>query len=61
MNNELDYFKFYETISEKRHVVIASANPDTYGENITRQINGNSNELHKNVVLITIESYSGEF
>ncbi|HRH43609.1 MAG TPA: sulfatase-like hydrolase/transferase, partial [Pyrinomonadaceae bacterium] len=62
MNNELDYFKIYKTISEKKaYELLHQQIPDTYGENIIRQINSNSSELHKNVVLITIESYSGEF
>jgi phosphoglycerol transferase MdoB-like AlkP superfamily enzyme len=62
MNSELDYFKFYKTLPEK----------EAYGL-LNRQISGSISgttikeiksvgaENHKNVVLITIESYSAEF
>lgn len=62
MNNELDYFKFYKTIPEEKALqVLHQQIPDTYGTNISRQIKSNGDEIHKNVVLITIESFSGEF
>lgn len=62
MNNELDYFKFYKTIPEKKaYELLHQQIPDTYGRNLVRNIKSNSAELHKNVVLITIESYSAEF
>ncbi|MSP85790.1 MAG: alkaline phosphatase family protein [Flavobacteriaceae bacterium] len=62
MNSELDYFKFYKTLPEKEAY-------DLLNTQITGSISGTTLkdiksigvENHKNVVLITIESYSAEF
>ena len=62
MNSELDYFKFYKTLPEK--VAFALLNnqiPSTSGTTTLREIKSLAAESHKNVVLITIESYSAEF
>jgi len=62
MNSELDYFKFYKTLPEKEaYKLLHKQIPETYGESTLRQIKNISPEIHKNVVLITIESYSAEF
>ncbi|MFM9825503.1 LTA synthase family protein [Flavobacterium sp.] len=62
MNSELDYFKFYKTLSEKEaYAILNEQIPNTTGTTTLRELKGNVSENHKNVVLITIESYSSEF
>ncbi|MRX39973.1 sulfatase-like hydrolase/transferase [Flavobacterium sp. LC2016-23] len=61
-NSDLDYFKFYKTIpDDKAFAVLKQQLPTISGENTTRKIESDSAENHKNVVLITIESYSADF
>jgi phosphoglycerol transferase MdoB-like AlkP superfamily enzyme len=61
-NNDLDYFKFYKTLPNKKAFAILKQQfPDISGENTMQKIKGDSIENHKNVVLITIESLSAEF
>lgn len=61
-NNKLDYFKFYKTISnEKAFTLLKEQFPTITGENTLREINNDSIEKHKNVVLITVESLSADF
>ncbi|TDW51499.1 phosphoglycerol transferase MdoB-like AlkP superfamily enzyme [Flavobacterium sp. 270] len=61
-NNKLDYFKFYKTIpNEKAFAILKQQFPNISGENTSRVIESDTAESHKNVVLITIESYSAEF
>ena len=55
-NSELDYFKFYKTLPEQQaEQVLAAHNP------IGIPPLASVPELHKNVVLITIESLSADF
>lgn len=62
MNSELDYFKFYNTLPEKEAFALLNNQiPSTSGTTTIREINSLAAENHKNVVLITIESYSAEF
>jgi len=62
MNSELDYFKFYKTIPEKEaYALLKQQLPTISDENTLRQIKSEASENHKNVVLITIESYSADF
>ena len=62
MNSELDYFKFYKTVpSSEAYAQLKQQLPSISGESTLRQIKGEAAENHKNVVLITIESYSAEF
>ena len=62
MNSELDYFKFYKTIADKDAFdLLKQQISDIQGETTLRQIENSNPEIHKNVVLITIESYSAEF
>jgi phosphoglycerol transferase MdoB-like AlkP superfamily enzyme len=62
MNSELDYFKFYKTIpSDQAYSLIHNQISGSQNESTQRIINTNSPEIRKNVVLITIESYSAEF
>lgn len=61
-NSDLDYFKFYKTIpNEKAFSILKQQFPAISGETTIRTIESDSVENHKNVVLITIESYSAEF
>ncbi|MCD0465357.1 LTA synthase family protein [Flavobacterium sp. ENC] len=61
-NNKLDYFKFYKTLpNDKAFAILKQQLPTISNENTTRQIESDSAENHKNVVLITIESYSADF
>jgi phosphoglycerol transferase MdoB-like AlkP superfamily enzyme len=62
VNSELDYFKFYKTLPENEAFVLLDKQiPNIQGFSSTRNIQSDSVELHKNVVLITIESYSADF
>jgi len=62
MNSELDYFKFYKTLPEKEaYALLQQQIPNTGNESLLRLITSDGNETRKNVVLITIESYSGDF
>lgn len=61
-NSELDYFKFYKTIpNEEAFAILKNQIPDIQQDNTTRMLHDNVPELHKNVVLITIESLSADF
>ncbi|NGY36993.1 sulfatase-like hydrolase/transferase [Flavobacterium sp. XN-5] len=62
MNSELDYFKFYKTLPEKEvYALLGQQIPGLTGESTLREIKSTAAENHKNVVLITIESYSADF
>ena len=62
VNSELDYFKFYKTLPEKEAFdILGKQIPNLSGVSILRQIKTNVDQTPKNVVLITIESYSAEF
>ena len=62
MNSELDYFKFYKTLPEKEaYTLLSQQIPNIQDASTLREIKSNAAENHKNVVLITIESYSAEF
>lgn len=61
-NSDLDYFKFYKTLPTKEAFAILEKQFTTIsGQKTNRKITSDSLENHKNVVLITIESYSAEF
>ena len=62
VNSELDYFKFYKTMPNNEvYVQLHKQIPGTSEESTLRQIKSKAAENHKNVVLITIESYSADF
>ena len=62
MNSELDYFKFYKTMPENEAFALLDEQiPSISGISTVRQIQSNTAENTKNVVLITIESYSADF
>ena len=57
LTNELDYYKFYKTIPDDQAYEIMQLQVPHIG----KTANNNGEENHKNVVLITIESYSADF
>lgn len=60
--NELEFHKFYKTIpNAEAHALLKQQLPAISNESTLRPIKSDSAEVHKNVVLITIESYSAEF
>ncbi len=62
MNSELDYDKFYKTLPEQESFALLQKQiSGISNDSSIRQINSGTTENHKNVVLITIESYSAEF
>lgn len=62
MNSELDYFKFYKTLPENEaYALLDKQIHNIRGFSTARNIQSDSAEIHKNVVLITIESYSADF
>ena len=62
INKELDYFKFYKTVlNSAAYAQLKIQIPAISGQTTLRQIKSEAAENHKNVVLITIESYSAEF
>jgi len=62
MSNELDFDKFYTTMpSADAFAVLQKQLPSIKGESTLQTIKGDSTEMRKNVVLITIESLSEDF
>ncbi|WP_284652174.1 LTA synthase family protein [Flavobacterium terrisoli] len=62
MNNELEFDKFYKTIpTAETFSLLQKEIPGISGQSTLRTIKSNAAELHKNVVLITVESLSEEF
>jgi len=62
INSELDYFKFYKILPEKEaYSLLNNQILGSINETTLRDIKSAAAENHKNVVLITIESYSAEF
>ena len=61
-NSELDYTTFYKTLPEKNAFALLKNQLQTVQKNTSVQlIQSSSTEIKKNVVLITLESYSAEF
>jgi phosphoglycerol transferase MdoB-like AlkP superfamily enzyme len=62
MNSELDYFKFYKMLPENEAYGLLNRQISVSIKGTTlKDIKSDAEENHKNVVLITIESYSAEF
>ncbi len=62
MNNELEYDNYYKTLPEKEaYALLKNQIPSITKGSTLRKIQSNAVENHKNVVLITIESYSADF
>lgn len=62
LDNSLNYFKFYSTINQQEAFqTLQKQFPDIKGESTLRSIKDSIPEVHKNVVLITVESLSEEF
>ena len=61
-SSELDFDTFYKTLPEdKAFAILNSKFSGTKGQSTTRKITGDTTALTKNVVLITVESLSGDF
>ena len=62
MTNELDYHKFYKTLPDaEAFAILKNQLPGISNQTTLRTIKNDSAEVRKNVVLITIESYSAEY
>jgi phosphoglycerol transferase MdoB-like AlkP superfamily enzyme len=62
MNNELEFHEFYKTLPDpEAFALLKKQLPGIGNRTSLRTIKSDSTEIHKNVVLITIESYSAEF
>ncbi|MEN9336045.1 MAG: hypothetical protein RLZZ500_1032 [Bacteroidota bacterium] len=61
MNSELDFKKFYQTIPDHEAVALMQAQIGSIEPGKFRTIKSDSTEIQKNVVLITIESFSADF
>lgn len=62
MTNELDYHKFYKTLPDaEAFAILKNQLPGISNQTTLRTIKSNSAAIRKNVVLITIESYSAEY
>lgn len=61
-NSELDYFTFYKTLpTQEAFAILKNQITTIEGQSTARKTKSGGTEIHKNVVLITIESYSAEF
>jgi phosphoglycerol transferase MdoB-like AlkP superfamily enzyme len=61
-SSELDFDTYYKTLPEdKAFAILNSKFSGTKGQSTTRKITGDTTALTKNVVLITVESLSGDF
>ncbi len=62
MTNELDYHKFYKTLPDaEAFAILKNQLPGISNQTTLRTIKSDSAAIRKNVVLITIESYSAEY
>lgn len=61
-NSELDYFKFYKTLpDDEAFALLQKQIPGISSNSTLRKITSSETEIKKNIVLITIESYSADF
>ncbi len=61
-NSELDYFKFYKTLpTNEAFAILKNQIPEISSNSTFRSIKSDLPENKKNVILITIESYSADF
>jgi phosphoglycerol transferase MdoB-like AlkP superfamily enzyme len=62
INNELEFHKFYKTLPDSdAFALLKNQLPGISNQSSLRIIKNDSAEIRKNVVLITIESYSAEY
>ena len=62
ITNELDYHKFYKTLPDaEAFAILKNQLPGISNQTTLRTIKSDSAAIRKNVVLITIESYSAEY
>lgn len=59
--NELKYHDFYVTLPEDKAVQIINEEYHSYGKNNVQEIKDSLPEIHKNIVLITVESLSASY
>ncbi len=61
-NSELDYETFYPTLpNDQAFALLKKQLPQINGSSVVQNYSSDSTEVHKNIMLITIESYSAEF
>ncbi|CAM3598360.1 LTA synthase family protein [Flavobacterium saliperosum] len=62
MNSELDYYKFYGTLPESEaYAMLKQHIPSISKTSTLHAVHENGKEIHKNVMLITVESLSADF
>ncbi|HEY0299450.1 MAG TPA: sulfatase-like hydrolase/transferase [Arachidicoccus sp.] len=62
VNNRLDYFKFYPTINQRdAFQILQKQLPGIHDESSLHEVVDSLPEIHKNVVLITVESLSEDY
>ena len=62
MNSELDFYEYYNTLGNDEAFAILKVKLPTINTNSTlRKVQNDTSEIHKNIVLITIESLSAEY
>lgn len=61
MNSELSYNDFYVTIPQNEMISILNNTYNSRGQNNFQQIQDSIPEIHKNIVLITVESLSASY
>ena len=61
MNSELDFKKFYQTLPDQEALALMQQQIENLEPGVFRNVASDSTELKKNVVLITIESFSADF
>lgn len=62
MNSELDFYEYYNTLGNDEAFAILKEKLPTINTNSTlRKVQNDTSEIHKNIVLITIESLSAEY
>ena len=59
--SELKYADFYATLPTKTAISLINAQYNSQGKNNLQEIKDSLPEVHKNIVLITVESLSGSF
>jgi Phosphoglycerol transferase and related proteins, alkaline phosphatase superfamily len=59
--NELEYNRFYLTIDKQQAVKLINSEYSTFLDNNIQQIQDSQKEIHKNIVLVTIESMGAEY
>lgn len=61
LNSKLDYLKFYATLPEEEAIRILNREYNNQGQDNLQVIHDSLPEIHKNIILITVESLSASF